>query len=161
MRIEVASGRFLAQLSERLLGAELVLPPLRQRPEDLPRLIHRFLLDLGQVSTSFHPTALDALLAYSWPGNVAELEEVVRVASSMGPGEVIDLDALPEEVRAASRAPLPPRSEFTAGQERGYYAELLRRTKGNISETSRLAGEMRSTTQRQLKILALKPDAFR
>ena len=87
------------------------LPPLRERGGDSPLLVEHFLAALrsdGAV-TGCTGSALDALLAYDYPGNVRQLEHIVQRAVAVARGPLIDLDDLPEEVLARRSAPAPRR----------------------------------------------------
>jgi NtrC-family two-component system response regulator AlgB len=98
----VASGRFREDLFYRLNVVELALPPLRERREDILPMAERFLAFFGRAAgragLSWAPAALEALAAYSWPGNVRELRNVVERAVILWPGDVVEVDALPEKI---------------------------------------------------------------
>ncbi|MBK7952059.1 MAG: sigma-54-dependent Fis family transcriptional regulator [Deltaproteobacteria bacterium] len=102
----VAEGRFREDLYYRLRVVEIELPPLRDRPEDVPALAHYF-LDAAAVRMKrrfrgFSNAAMDRLVAHKWPGNVRELaNEIERSAALAGPEETIGLDDLSEHVRGA------------------------------------------------------------
>lgn len=94
--LAVEAGRFDAELYRRLGGLRIPIPPLRARPEDVPLFAEHFLREsveeLGRDEPlSFSSRAVDKLKAYSWPGNVAELRDVVRRLSIRARQEVIDL----------------------------------------------------------------------
>lgn len=106
VRIVVATNRCLIELVERahfrldlfyrLNGVEVLVPPLRERRDDILELAHRFLDRYQHVRPlSISPVAQDALLAYHWPGNVRELERVVERAVVLASSEQITLDDLP------------------------------------------------------------------
>jgi PAS domain S-box-containing protein len=96
----IRAGTFREDLYYRLNVFPVTLPPLRERPDDIPLLAHAFLRRLarpaGRRITDISPRALDALVAYRWPGNVRELENVIERAVVLATGRVIDLDALPD-----------------------------------------------------------------
>ena len=110
----VAEGTFREDLYYRLNVITIELPPLRRRPEDIPALVNYFLRrygeENGKPNLSLTPQALDVLSAYRWPGNVRQLENVVERAVVLCPGEVVDLDLLPNEVLTPqpSQAPALP-----------------------------------------------------
>jgi transcriptional regulator with PAS, ATPase and Fis domain len=92
----VASGRFRLDLYYRLHGVEIVVPPLRQRPDDIIELAEYFLArhrDFRRLRLS--QAAADALVAYRWPGNVRELERVMEYAIALADGDSLKLDDLP------------------------------------------------------------------
>src|SRR4051812_6030436 len=105
---EVKAGRFRSDLFYRLNVIRIDLPPLRERPEDIPLLSMHFLDKLTTKSTppvtEIGHDAMQALLAHSWPGNVRELENAIKAAVAMADGSVIQREALP-----ASIAPRPAR----------------------------------------------------
>lgn len=91
----VNSGGFRADLYYRLSGVDILVPPLRDHREDIPALIEHFLrrLDAGHVRVT--PAAVDALLAYDWPGNVRQLGRVIERAIALSTTDVIDVRDLP------------------------------------------------------------------
>src|SRR6202171_5705417 len=99
----VREGRFREDLYHRLNVIHLHLPPLRDRREDIPRLLDHFLRKFseenGRPLTRFTPGALKLLVDYDWPGNVRELENVVERAVVLSSQELMDVDLLPESVR--------------------------------------------------------------
>ncbi len=101
-REAVAQGKMREDLYYRLQGAEIHLPPLRERPEDIPLLVERFLRENAsgdQRSKRLEPETLERLLRYSWPGNIRELENEVRRLAVLAPGEVIGPALLSPQVR--------------------------------------------------------------
>jgi two-component system nitrogen regulation response regulator GlnG len=105
---EVAAGRFRRDLLYRLNGFTIHLPPLRERRDDLPLLIEHFIRlfsrSLHRNIHSVTPEAQHYLEEHDWPGNVRELQSVLRYAIIRAASEVLTLDCLPENLRAA----LPP-----------------------------------------------------
>jgi len=97
LRAEVASGRFRKDLFFRIHGVRVVIPPLRERPEDVPLLVEHFSRQLTQRH-SFSAEALQALRNYDWPGNVRELHFAVERASLLTEQEVITVADLPPEI---------------------------------------------------------------
>jgi two-component system response regulator AtoC len=96
---QIRTGRFRSELYYRINGVCLRLPPLRERKEDIPRLVEAFLTkhaaQLGRSRPSLSPRTLQAFLNYSWPGNIRELENVVKKIVALGDeqfamGELID-----------------------------------------------------------------------
>jgi DNA-binding NtrC family response regulator len=98
----VAEGSFREDLFYRLNVITIELPPLRQRPDDIPALATHFLRrygeENGRTALALSPRAMDVLTAYHWPGNVRQLENVIERAVVLSTGEVIDVDLLPGEV---------------------------------------------------------------
>ena len=93
----VAEGRFRADLYYRLSVYPIHLPPLRERPDDIPRLvwffIHRHQRNLGRQISKVPQSLMEALQRYAWPGNVRELENVVERAMIASAGDTLQLDA--------------------------------------------------------------------
>ncbi len=105
----VAAGNFRADLYYRLGGLEIQVPPLRERPGDIPLLTNHFLeryRDVREVRLS--RLAIDALLTYDWPGNVRELERVVERSIAMASSSEIAPEDLPPFVRDGYDAVLAP-----------------------------------------------------
>jgi two-component system, NtrC family, response regulator HydG len=103
---EVTHRRFREDLFYRLNVITIDLPPLSARGDDIPLLAHHFLSTFAQAHrrdiTRFTPAALTALSAHPWPGNVRELRNVIERAVILSKRDVIDLDALPPAIAAAS-----------------------------------------------------------
>jgi two-component system nitrogen regulation response regulator GlnG len=98
----IEAGRFRRDLYYRLRGVTLHLPPLRERPEDIPELAHYFLFrfnrQLGTSILSISPEALELMQNYSWPGNVRELQSVLRESLITSTGPTLLADFLPAEL---------------------------------------------------------------
>lgn len=95
----VADGRFRADLYYRLNGVEVLVPPLRSRRDDIPLLVEHFLERYRAIRrVRMSRSAMDALLAYDWPGNVRQLERVIERAVTLAPGSSIDVSDLPPAV---------------------------------------------------------------
>jgi two-component system response regulator AtoC len=121
LRAEVAAGRFRKDLFYRIHGVKVVIPPLRERPEDVPLLVEHFARALP-LPRRFSPAALKALVAYDWPGNVRELHFAVERAGLLAEGELVDVGDLPPEIheprgarRPAEAAPEAPPDAPEAG----------------------------------------------
>jgi len=100
----VREGRFREDLFHRLNVIHLVIPPLRDRREDVPLLLthflERFCLDNAKPVRQFTAPAMKLLMDYDWPGNVRELENVVERAVVLSTQERVDVDLLPESIRS-------------------------------------------------------------
>jgi transcriptional regulator with PAS, ATPase and Fis domain len=107
LRAEVAAGRFRKDLFFRIHGVRVVVPPLRERPEDVPVLVEHFTRGIAGAKR-FSDAALETLRAYDWPGNVRELQFAVERAMLLCDRDVIDVADLPPEVleRTGRRQPL-------------------------------------------------------
>jgi len=100
---DVLERRFRRDLFYRLRVVEIVVPPIRERPEDLrdlaQMLLTRVARQMQRPITGYTPNALEQILRYPWPGNVRELQNAVERACALATGDVIDVDDLPDEVR--------------------------------------------------------------
>jgi two-component system response regulator PilR (NtrC family) len=100
LRARAESGEFREDLFYRLNILQIELPPLRERPEDLPVLAEHFIrrscLKLGKPPMQLHPEAMSQLLCYRFPGNVRELENLMERCVALNPGGPITRDLLPE-----------------------------------------------------------------
>jgi two-component system repressor protein LuxO len=106
---EVAAGRFREDLFYRLHVVPVELPPLRERDQDV-LLIGRHFLEIfakedGKSFRNFSPEVEAAMLTYSWPGNVRQLQNVVRSIVVLHDGESVTLDMLPREMHMTAAAP--------------------------------------------------------
>jgi transcriptional regulator with GAF, ATPase, and Fis domain len=158
LRQEVNRGSFRADLYFRLAGARVVLPPLRDRPEDIALLVRHFALELtGSEDLPLTEETLAALAVQHWPGNVRELRSAVERAVAFGAAELASM--LDEPAARGSQAPqatqgtqpAAARSEepleryrdakanAIAAFERTYLAKLIERSGGNASEAARQA----------------------
>jgi DNA-binding NtrC family response regulator len=112
-------GRFREDLMHRLNAVTLVLPPLRERRDEIPVFAERFLrgreLPVDRAR-SIAPDALAKLCAHAWPGNVRQLKNVVERAAVLALGTAIEVDDLPEELRGSCPAPAPAPFETQAPQ---------------------------------------------
>ncbi len=160
---EVRRGRFREDLFYRLDVVHLVVPPLRERPEDVPVLARHFLARFAErfgVSPLVVPDALfDRLAGHRWPGNVRELENAVERLVALSPADGLDLSLLPGGALSAGeeRVPLPLKERVQA-YERGLVVEALREARGNRSEAARRLGISRVTLHDKLKRYGLGAD---
>jgi len=119
LRARVGSGAFREDLHDRLDGIRLVIPPLRDRTEDIPLLVESFLRSHGRrhaVAKRLSPDAMAALVAYRWPGNVRELNSAVERVVLKTRGAVVGVRDLPfRRLRAAPAIPSAARPADAAG----------------------------------------------
>jgi two-component system response regulator AtoC len=145
----VKNGEFREDLFYRLNVMPIRVPPLRERPEDIPLLsdhfIRKFRKTLGSSVKSISPAARRALMKYHWPGNVRELENAIERAMVMAEGSVIRVDSLPDQVRTAedSVQALLRDGDLSIKRaskalERMLIEKALRKTKGNRTKASGL-----------------------
>jgi DNA-binding NtrC family response regulator len=109
---EVKAGRFRQDLFFRLSAAVVLLPPLRERPRELPLLASSLLAEassrMGRPPLQLSAAAMALLQAHSWPGNVRELKNAMELAATLASGPVIEPSHLPGDLRGAEPANLPP-----------------------------------------------------
>jgi DNA-binding NtrC family response regulator len=161
LEAEMKAGRFREDLYYRLNVLSLELPPLCERPQDIPELVEHFLTTRRLGTTSYHiqPEALDALVRYSWPGNVRELANVLERAQILADDHCITVDDLPEgfvtvrHVAPASGA--SPHSLFEA--ERRHVLAVLQQEKGNKVHAARALGISRRALYRLLEKYQIEP----
>jgi two-component system, NtrC family, response regulator PilR len=99
---EISKGRFRQDLYYRLNVIAFTIPPLAERMTDIPLLVEHFLKRLNEQNSKrigITPQALQALMDYSWPGNIRQLESVIERSYIMCEGENIDIDHMPEEIK--------------------------------------------------------------
>ncbi len=157
----VAEGTFRSDLYHRIAGWVVHLPPLRERVEDIPNLAAFFLAReaerAGITVRGISRSALDALVAYNWPGNIRELEtEMARAVLFLGDGELLDSVRLAATVLEASAG---GRMEGTLAQvleqaERSAVQQALAATSG-VTEAARRLGVSRATLYRRMKALGV------
>ena len=150
---ELEARRFRSDLFYRLNGISIALPPLRERPEDLPLLSNRFLEELpGREPPRLSDSALDALAAYRWPGNVRELRNVIDRAAIVANGPFITVADLPEELRGDPSRPAHPDQRQTGiNRERERVLAALAESNGNVAEAARRFGVSRMTMHRKIR----------
>jgi transcriptional regulator with PAS, ATPase and Fis domain len=104
---EIDCGRFREDLYYRLNVVTILLPPLRERREDIPELVGHFLKLYNERNNRHVPyverAAMEAMQSYAWPGNVRELQNYIERAVVLAPGDELTCDLLPEAVRGQSR----------------------------------------------------------
>jgi two-component system nitrogen regulation response regulator GlnG len=185
---ETAAGRFRQDLLYRLNVFTIHLPPLRERREDIPLLIDHFLglfsRSLGRAVRSLTPEARERLETHDWPGNVRQLQSVLKYAIIQASGDVLTLECLPDNFRPDQPA-RPPRpaapdgerldlAEYSDGLLRAGESEIYRRVSlemdrivlgvvlrhvnGNQLKASELLGISRTTLRAKLRALGITID---
>ncbi|MBW8873747.1 MAG: sigma-54-dependent Fis family transcriptional regulator [Acidobacteria bacterium] len=151
----LARGDFREDLYYRLHVFEIRLPPLRERPEDIPALLELFLQEIGEQvgrpAAGVSREARDKLLAYAWPGNVRELRNAVERAVILSEGGLITSNHLPMSLgRAPVAAAAPAAGEIPSGGidleaiERSWVEQALKQAGHNKSKAARLLGLTRA-----------------
>jgi two-component system response regulator HydG len=155
---EIRRGIFRRDLYYRLNVIAIHLPPLRERRDDIPLLAGAF-LDRAGVARDETPKRLseaaqDAMMNYVWPGNVRELENALERAVILTPGEVIEIDSLPERIMAPEPIKLvderPVRNPTLEMIERAYILWVLQSEAGNKTRAAETLGIDPSTLHRKL-----------
>lgn len=156
---EVAAGRFRLDFYYRLNVCRVHIPPLRERPEDIPALASSFLERASSARGKklfFEPGALDFLKCHSWPGNVRELKNLIESAAVMSQGDTITeglLDSL--RPRPSGRQPRTEKGSLE-GSERECIAGVLEANGWNVSRSARVLKIDRRTLQRKMAKYGLK-----
>jgi DNA-binding NtrC family response regulator len=148
----VRTGDLREDLLHRIDVIRITLPPLRERPEDLPRFVEHFLRQhqrRGLRPRILTARALRVLQAYPWPGNVREVANTIERLMILSPGPTIDVEDLPENIRAPKVAATI--DETLAEMERRHILQVLERAGGNLTAAARRLGVDRGTLNRKLK----------
>lgn len=170
LREFVANRRFRQDLFYRIKGITLSVPPLRDRRNDLPRMIRRELVRSAKAMDKpvkgIEEDALERLLQHPWPGNLRELNQVIHVAVALMEDSVVSLDTIilddfefiedqgetgAQALPTDNRAPIQSGDESLAFAEQYHIAEVLKRHAGNKRQTAKALGVSRSTLDRKLQ----------
>jgi formate hydrogenlyase transcriptional activator len=157
----IAQNQFRSDLYYRLSVFPIVLPPLRERKEDIPLLVRHFVRQFAErmdrhIESIPHAT-MDALQAWPWPGNVRELENLMERSVILSQGEVLRVPLW--ELRAQTSLPEPVHDQSLDSAERQHILRVLRETKGKISGpggAARRLGLKRTTLQSKMDRLKIK-----
>ena len=186
LRADVEAGRFRDDLFYRIHVVPIAMPPLRERAEDIPLLAELFLTQAAAKHAVQAPhlssEALQQLMKHAWPGNVRELANVVEGAALLAADGVLRTHhvqaVLPRANEEATRSVrlsngktalravtppgnLPPMREAREAFDRAYLEEALRRSGGNVSAASRLAGRNRTDFYDLMRRHGIDASAFR
>lgn len=172
----VKEGQFRADLYFRLAQFTIHLPPLRDRPEDIPHVAERFMrevsIELRRPMQGIAPEALDFLRRHSWPGNVRELRNVIRQAVLESRDLVLERATIQRCLGEAAAAPAASTSRLPGQSlkdvadraareaERQMICEALRATQGNKSEAARTLRTDFKTLHVKMKSLGLRARDF-
>jgi two-component system nitrogen regulation response regulator NtrX len=162
---EIERGNFREDLFYRLNVIPFVVPPLRERLEDIPLLADHFLKEFttayGRKPKELTPEAYQALGEYHWPGNVRELKNLIERIVILNPQVRVDARHIP--LHPARRQHDRPQDRFGSLQEvreaaeREYILKKLEETNGNVTRTAELLGLERSNLYRKMKTLGVGP----
>lgn len=171
LRAQVMAGKFREDLYYRLAEVVAVMPPLRERREDIHPLAQLFLDEQrrrGGVARFLTAELISVLETRRWPGNVRELRNVLRRACVLAQGENLGPEDLPEaglirprteplDLSEVDNLPIKDaREKWTEPMEREYLIRLIRRTQGNLDRASEIAGVHRKSVERLLRKHGLK-----
>jgi two-component system nitrogen regulation response regulator NtrX len=163
---EARAGRFNEELFFKLSVVPLTVPPLRERPEDVPLLIEHFLekysREYARPRRMVEPRALEALVRYAWPGNVRELRNLVERLVILAPDRSISLEDLPPpfgaaEPRAEMRAQAGTLKERREAHEAELIRERLREAGGDLAKAALSLGIGRGSLQRKMRGHGIRP----
>jgi two-component system response regulator HydG len=169
----VKEGRFREDLFYRLDVVPIRIPPLRERREDIPLLVahfvQRFQQELGRIEArGFTPEAIRELCNRDWPGNIRELENKVKRLMVMSNREWIGVDSVVTDLADSALSDAPQtltydryKQRVLENTDRAYFEAVLRRHRGNVSESARSAGLDRKSFWRKMKRYGLDAVSFR
>lgn len=142
LKQEVADGRFRADLYYRINIIPIEIPPLRERPEDIPALCQNFLdsysREMNKNVQTIDDKTIKALQKYNWPGNVRELRNVVERMVVLSHDGIPDLDSLPEEIRELPAGDKPEEALRTQMKafEKEYLLKIMNKHGGNVAKAA-------------------------
>jgi transcriptional regulator with PAS, ATPase and Fis domain len=155
-----ASASVRSDLVGRLGAEPIVIPPLRERIEDVGALVAHL---GGAAFAGMEPAAFRALCLHDWPRNVRELEDVVKRAVTLAGGKKIRLDDLSASVRGALETGPRIRDtrKYRAAPSRGELERLLRENRGNVAAVAKTLDRQWNVVQRWLRRHEIEPERFR
>jgi transcriptional regulator with PAS, ATPase and Fis domain len=171
MEALISQGAFRPDLYYRLSTFTITLPPLRDRPRDIPlvaeRILARFTRQLG-YQVSLAPEVMDVFRKYAWPGNIREMEAVLgRAATQIAGAGVIGLAHIPNTVRLMESSPqkispsLQVKVSSLSEMERETIALMMQMYRGNVSRMAQVLDISRTTLWRKLKQYGFDPNEYR
>jgi transcriptional activator for dhaKLM operon len=170
METLIAQGSFRPDLYYRLSTFTITLPPLRERPRDIPlvaeRILTRFTRQLG-YQVSLAPEAMDVFRKYAWPGNIREMEAVLGRAATLSGGGWIGLEHIPNNVRLMEANPqtVSPFVQVNVSSlremERDTILLMVQMYRGNVSRMAQVLQISRTTLWRKLKDYGIDPEEYR
>ena len=164
LKAEVAAGNFREDLFYRLNVVTLTLPTLAERREDIPLLANHFLQTLATKYNksigSFSPEVMEMLVSAAWPGNVRQLLNVVEQAVALCTTSIIPADLIRDAIHKEEEQ-LASFDEARKRFEREYLVQLLKITRGNVTQAARLAKRNRTEFYKLLQRHQLDPAFFK
>jgi transcriptional regulator with PAS, ATPase and Fis domain len=163
----VKAGRFRQDLFYRLNVFPIMVPPLRERVEDIPILashfIEQFNKNMKKNIDEIGPQAMTLLMVYSWPGNVRELENAIQRMMVVSKNKILDIQGLPPEIRGKEEGPKEKAKdlkdiarESSEIAEKRAILDALSKTGENVTKAARLLGISRATLQNKMKAYGLR-----
>ena len=177
LRQLVADAAYREDLFYRLNVVSIVLPPLRERKSDLPRLVARFLQDGGNAGKAVSEAALEAMMSYDWPGNVRELRNAVEQSVVLSRGGAILPEHLPPRLHSKAGGPDDEQAKLLVERwlseapegaawdavsdkwEKLLVEKALADAKGSLSAASRRLGINRATLRKKMERHGLRGEA--
>jgi PAS domain S-box-containing protein len=161
----VEEGKFRQDLYYRINVVRMVLPPLRDRREDIPLLVEHFIRKFGRLSgkeiQGLSPEAFPMLMSHDFPGNVRELENIIEYATVVCKNGMIDVEHLPDYFKnlddSKAKRPLEGKPSSLGEMERSYIRETLKRNQWNRTATAAEMGIHPTTLWRKMKRLSVEP----
>jgi len=155
----VAEKQFRADLYHRINGVTIQIPPLRERREDIPLLMHYFVKSAAERSgkriEAIEPEVQQVLMSYSWPGNVRQLKKVVELMVALSSGPKLKLEDLPAEIRPAGGEAVAGMNNLVGisleQAERELIRNTLKLTNGNREQAAKILGIGERTLYRKIK----------
>ncbi|QOZ47585.1 sigma-54-dependent Fis family transcriptional regulator [Bradyrhizobium sp. CCBAU 53340] len=162
LQTEVNERRFRKDLYYRLAVVPVVVPPLRERPDDIPMLVDHFIAQAraryGLGDRRFAVDALACLQSHDWPGNVRELRNLVESVMLISGGDVIDVSDLPDLIRQTGlRSGGEQDFSLAESSERDLIARTLRSRDGNVAAAASALGLAKSTVYAKLRRYGIHP----
>jgi two-component system response regulator GlrR len=161
---QVKQGLFREDLYYRIHVIPLLLPPLRERKEDIPLLVDAFLKEfckqMKKEIKGLSPSALQRLMLHDWPGNVRELKNTVEYAVAMTGQEVITEDLI-LPTKSEQEETIKPLKEARDLFEKNYLIRLLKLTQGNVSNAATMADRYRADIYTLLKKHKINPADYK
>lgn len=160
----IRAGRWRTDFFFRVASIQLLIPPLRDRPSDVPLLVNHFLARLGHEPVSH---GLERLREHQWPGNVRQVRAMVERARLIAGDAIVTADALLDALRSIDLQQSPPERPRGAGREalrdleRAYIERLLTTSHGSVHDAAATLGLSQSQLYRRLRALGIVPPRFR
>jgi PAS domain S-box-containing protein len=161
----VEKATFRQDLYYRINVVKLVLPPLKERKEDIPLLVEHFIRKFARLSgkdiQGLSPELMSVLMAHDFPGNIRELENIIEYATVVCKNGLLSVEHLPDHLKKSKDAATQPHSNGKKTSledvEKGYICEVLSRNHWNRSATAAEMGIHPTTLWRKMKRLKIEP----